>query len=172
MITLINEFKIYESSNNNNNIIIYTPDEFYKYISTNGPNGGFDPRFKRKNDGGNKVFKYYDYADYNSMYVKEHNTKFIGIFENNIMVGLVNLYLNKDNADKNIWWLRYLCIDPLYENKGYATQLVDYIFKWFKQNNYTFETSSYTEAGFVKLKPLFNRLALKYDVPFIDKDKF
>lgn len=171
MITTINEYrKILESIYNN--IITYTPDEFYKYISTNGPDGEFDPRFLRKNDGGAKVFKYYQYSDYSGYGINENNTIFFGIFENDIMVGLVRIYLNDDNKEQNIWWLTYLCIDPEYSSKGYASKLADYIFKYFKDHNYTFETSSYTEEGFVKLKPLFNKLALKYGVPFIDKGKF
>jgi GNAT superfamily N-acetyltransferase len=170
MITNILNFKIFESGLNN--VKIYNSDEFYEYISTNGPQKTFDPRFLRKNDGGKKAFKYYEYQDYSSMYVNVDNTIFFGIFENDIMVGLSRIYLNDINKSKNIWWLTYLCIDPIYEGKGYATQLADYIFKYFKQNNYTFETSSYTEQGFIKLKPLFNRLALKYNVTFIDKEKF
>lgn len=170
MITTIEQFKIFESSNNR--IVVYNPTELYQYISTNGPNGEFDPRFKEERNGGHKVFKYFSYGDYNGMYVNDNNTRFFGIFEGDLMVGLALIFINQENTPKNIWWLRYLCIDPAYEGKGYASQLADYLFKYFKQHGYTFETSSYTDQGYVKLKPLFNRLAVKYNVPFIDKEKF
>lgn len=150
-----------------NNFKIYTADEFYKYISTNGPDGEFDPRFLLKNDGGKKAFKYYQYSDYQQ---NKDSVFFMSLMVDNIIVALA--HIQKSSYQENTYWLSYLCVDPIYEGKGYATQLTDNIFQWFKDNNMTFETSRYTEDGYIKLKPLFNRLASKYNVSFIDKEKF
>jgi len=164
MITTIKEYKLFESYTNN--FKIYNAQEFYKYISTNGPDGEFDPRYLVKNDGGSKVFKYYQYSDYQN---NTDDVYFMGLMVDNIIVALAHIF--KSPYHKNTYSLSYLCVDPLYEGKGYASILADNMFQWFKENNVQFETSSYTEQGFIKLKPLFNKLALKYNVPFIDKNK-
>lgn len=165
MIITIKDWKLFESYTNN--FKVYNADEFYKYISTNGPNEEFDPRFKLKNDGGNKAFKYYQYSDYQ---VDSNNVYFMALEVDNIIVALA--HIRKSKYIENTFFLSYLCVDPLYEGMGYASQLANNMFQWFKENNLQFESSSYTEQGFVKLKPLFNKLALKYDIPFIDKGKF
>lgn len=159
--------KLFES---NEEIYFHTfenGDEFYKYISKNGPNDTFDPRFMRKNDGGEKAFKYFSYSDYK---IEPNNVKFFVIKINDIVAGMA--HIRKSKRKENTWFLSHLSIDPLYGSKGYASMLSDYMFKWFKDNGITFETSNYTEEGYVKLKPLFNELATKYDVEFIDKGKF
>ena len=164
MITTINDYKLFEAYTNN--FKIYNGNEFYKYISTNGPDGEFDPRYLMKSDGGNKAFKYYQYSDYQK---EPENVYFMGLMLDNIIVALAHIF--KSPYQENTYWLSYLCVDTQYEGKGYASILADNMFQWFKENNLQFETSSYTEQGFIKLKPLFNKLAIKYDVPFIDKNK-
>jgi GNAT superfamily N-acetyltransferase len=128
-------------------------------------------------DGGNKRFKYmqldsdmrkdYDQSDIINNLKQVY---FFGLEVNDIIVALA--HIRRSPYIENTYWLSYLCVDPDYEGAGYASQLSEYIFKWFRERNLQFETSSYTEDGFVKLKPLFNKLATKYGVPFIDKGKF
>lgn len=164
MITTINEFKLILESNNTYCKVL-TSDEFRDQITTNYK---LDPRFQNKMNGGLKVFKYmqlqYDF-DY-----KDKEVYFFCLFYNDIIVSLA--HIRKSPHIENTYWLSYLCTDPLYSSKGYASQLSEFMFKWFKKNNLQFETSSYTEEGMIALKPLFNRLAIQYNVPFIDKGKF
>jgi GNAT superfamily N-acetyltransferase len=158
--------KLFESNEDISFHTFENGDEFYQYISKNGPNGTFDPRFMRKNDGGEKAFKYFSYSDYQ---IEPNNVKIFVIKINDIVAGMA--HIRKSESKENTWFLSHISIDPLYENKGYASMLSNYMFKWFRDNNINFETSSYTEEGYIKLKPLFNRLSLKYDVKFIDKGK-
>lgn len=159
IITTINEFKlILESLNFDTNFKVFTADEFKKLYSN-------DPRFILKIDGGKKAFKYYQYSDYND----EPKIYFFGLEIDNVLVALGHI---RQTKNINQYKLSYLCVDALYEGKGYASMLAENIFKWFSKNNYTFETTKYTEIGFIKLKPLFNKLAQKYNVNFIDKGKF
>ncbi len=156
--------KINESSNNTY-CKIFTSEEFRDQIYTDHK---LDPRFQNKMSGGEKVFKYmqlqYDF-DY-----KEKEVYFFGLFFNDIIVSLS--HIRKSPYIENTYWLSYLCTDPLYSSNGYASQLSEFMFKWFKDNNLQFESSSYTADGMIALKPLFNKLALKYNVPFIDKEQF
>lgn len=83
------------------------------------------------------------------------------------IIGLA--HIRKSPYEKRTYWLSYLSILEDYQNKKYASKLSDYIFKWFAENNLQFETSSYTKKG-IRLKPLFKKLSIKYNVDFIDKE--
>lgn len=158
MVSLV---ELYNQILNENTIIQdLSSNEMSKYIYRDDE---YDPRFQNYKDGGK--FKYLSSDDFNS-----NEVRFFIIKENDLVVGLA--HIRKSPYTENTWWLSYLSIDKDYQNKGYASKLTDYIFKWFNKNNLNFETSSYTEEGMIKLKPLFNKLAQKYKVKFIDKGKF
>lgn len=110
-------------------------------------------------------FKYFNNrSDFNEL----HNVKLFTIILNNEIVGLA--HIRKNPYIENTYWLSYLCIIEKHENKGLASILSKYIFNWFKKENIQFETSSYSESGFIKLKPLFNKLSKELNVAFIDKE--
>lgn len=157
MITTINEFK----KQLDPNFIVLSSNEFQNYI--NWGTDEVDLRYVYKSDGGKKVFEYYMYDDF----LTNKNVYFLGYFIDNKIVALAHIV----EKNKNNFYLNYLCVDPIYKGKGYASLLSENIFRWFKLKNYSFETSKYTEIGFKKLKPLFNKLAKKYDVIFKDNIK-
>lgn len=133
-------------------IDIYTSDEFLNKYRNQLKNFSSDFKYYSKNDidfFGNTVY-------------------FFTITILDKVIGLA--HIRKNPHIDNTYWLSYLSIAKEYENKGYASMLSRYIFKWFSDNNLQFETSSYTDSGFIKLKPLFNKLANEYSVSFIDKD--
>ncbi len=113
-------------------------------------------------------FKYfYPRTDFTEI----NNVDFFVIYSNsndNEVVGIA--HIRKNPYINNTHWLSYLSISPDYQNLGYASKLSEYIIKWFKQKDLQFETSSYSKQGFVKLKPLFNKLTNKYNVDFLDKE--
>jgi hypothetical protein len=110
-------------------------------------------------------FKYFDNSsDFSGI----DNVYFFVLYIDDKMVGLA--HIRKSPYIENTYWLSYLSILNNFENMGYASKLSDYIFRWFSENDYQFETSSYSETGFLKLKPLFNKLSKKYDVKFLDKE--
>lgn len=110
------------------------------------------------------VFKYFycsfKYTDDIYFFVLCYNDKIIWLAE-----------IERSPYKENTYWLSYLTILDKFTDMGFASKLSDFIIKWFGENNFQFETSSYSEQGFIKLKPLFNKLTKKYGVPFIDKEK-
>jgi len=166
MITTINEFRnLKESLNSDIEIKCLTSKEFQNYIYINGE---LDPRFKNKMNGGLKVFKYMQLQyDLDS---KDKEVYFFCLFYNGIIVSIA--HIRKSPYIENTYWLSYLCTDLLYSNMKFASKLSEYMFKWFKEHDLQFESSSYTEEGMIALKPLFNKLAIKYNVLFIDKERF
>ncbi len=170
----ISKTPINESNTNTINFKVFDKDEFYKYLWRTGE---FDVRFKNKMDGGQKVFKYMQLdtdmrGNLNTLDVINNlkEVYFFGLEVNDIIVALA--HIRRSPYIENTYWLSYLCVDPLYESQGYASKLSESMFKWYKEHNLQFESSSYTERGYITLKPLFNRLAKQYNVPFIDKEKF
>lgn len=118
-----------------------------------------------------KSFTYSDFKYFSpsSDYSFIDDVRFFICKSGNEIVGVAHIR-KSPYVDKQ-WWLSYLSIKEKSRNIGYASALSECIFKYFKDNNLIFETSSYSDDGFIKLKPLFNRLAIKYGVVFVDKDR-
>ncbi len=123
-----------------------------------------DNRFLSEKDGG--VFRHSALEDI-SFHENEFFFPIIKVGEK--IVGLSKL--QKDPFKDKSLWIQFLSIDPQFQGNGYASKLADEIFRFAKREGYSLETSSYTEIGYEKLKSLFNRLAQKYLVSFIDKEK-
>ncbi len=123
-----------------------------------------DRRFSHPDKGG--VFKYFDvrggsiFSDGTHYPIISAGDKIIGIGE-----------LKQDPYNDKNFWIQHISIDPEYEGMGNASKLAESIFAFAKEIGYSVETSSYTDVGFQKLKPLFNKLAEEYGVEFIDKGK-
>ena len=138
-------------SNSNINIKEYSGRDFLKF---------YNQKIKEINS-----FKYFNNSsDFSGI----DNVYFFVLYIDGKIIGLA--HIRKSPYIENTYWLSYLSILNGFENMGYASKLSEFIFKWFSENNIQFETSSYSETGFLKLKPLFNKLAKKYDVKFIDKE--
>lgn len=145
---------IREYLNENNpqiNVNVYSGKDFLKF---------YNQKIKEINN-----FKYFDN---NSDFSGIDNVYFFVLYIDGKMVGLA--HIRKSPYIENTYWLSYLSVLSDFENMGYASKLSDFMFNWFSKNNVQFETSSYSETGFLKLKPLFNKLSKKYDVKFIDKE--
>lgn len=75
---------------------------------------------------------------------------------------------NLDYLDSKVLELLYMEVVTKYQNEGIASLLTKEIFKHCKKFDYVFKTCPYTKIGEIKLKPLFNALAAKYELNFID----
>ncbi len=130
-----------------------------------GQNLPQDNRFLSVEEGG--VFKYFDLK-----HIQDHkNDKFYPIIKSeNKIVGLSELL--KDPFLKNNLWIQFISVDENEQGKGYASKLAREIFDFAEQNGYSLEASHYTEDGFLKLRPVFEKLANEYsNVSFINKNK-
>ncbi len=129
-----------------------------------GDNLPQDNRFLPVENGG--VFKYFDIKELS----QNKKDKFYPVVKiGDKIVGLSELLKDPFN-NKNLW-VQFLSIDPEEQNNGYASRLAKEIFEFAKKNNYSLEASSYTEKGFEKMRPVFERLSKEYLVDFINKGK-
>jgi len=123
-----------------------------------------DNRFLSTDKGG--VFKYFDPRD---LFENIENKVYSIVKNKGEIVALGELEKNPYNL--KAYWIKFLSVDPKYQGKGYASILAEEIFKFAKEKNIILESSSYTEEGEQKLKALFNKLAEKFSVEFVDSDK-
>ncbi|MDD3284606.1 MAG: GNAT family N-acetyltransferase [Patescibacteria group bacterium] len=123
-----------------------------------------DERFLDSKKGG--VFKYFRVSELS----ENKENKYYSIIKiNDIVVGLCEL--EKNPYRENIYWIKFLSIDPEYQGMGYASKLTEEVFKFAKKNCFGLESSSYSTDGEEKLKPLFQKLSKETEVDFIDTDK-
>lgn len=113
--------------------------------------------------------KYYHSGDFLDDAIKTSvDVRFFVLLLNDKIIGLA--HIRKSPYQTNTYWLSYLSILEKYQNKGYSSILAESVFKWFSEEKMTFLNSSYSKDGFLKLKKIFNKLAIEYNVNFIDNE--
>jgi len=141
-----------------------TSDELLNFIYK-GKSLPQDNRFLPIEKGG--VFKYFDINDLTG---DRKEKKFYPLIEvNNGIIALSEL--EEDPYKQQSFWIKFVSVDPKYRGLGYASKLVEEIVRFAKEREFSLESSSQSEEGYLKLKPLFNKLTEKYSVNYIDADK-
>lgn len=134
--------------------------KYYKYVDGKYENRDEDDDTEKiiTNDEV-AVFKYLDLnhlsnREYETIYpVVEAEDKIVGISE-----------LQKSPYEENVYWITFISVDPKYQGKGFASKLVEEIFKFAKENNVSLRNSRYTEQGDQKLRNKIHEYSEKYNV--------
>ncbi|HPS21449.1 MAG TPA: GNAT family N-acetyltransferase [Candidatus Paceibacterota bacterium] len=120
-----------------------------------------DKRFFPFEKGG--VFKYFDVNDIPSIYTEEKERKiYPAIKIQNLIVALSEL--EKNPYKENNLWIKFISVDPKYQNNGYAKKLIEEIFNYAKENNFSLTNSIYSDEGKEKLKHIVEELKEKSGV--------
>ena len=77
-------------------------------------------------------------------------------------------YFDNEKTDYTIC---YFSIDRQYRNKKLTRLLIEGLYTWLKDNNYSLSSSSWTVPGNLKLRPLLNSMAIEFGVEFQDNDR-
>lgn len=114
------------------------------------------------------VFKFFNINDLISIYNK--TDKFYPVIEiNNEIIGMAEL--EESPREVKTLWIKFISIDPKYQNKRYSSILIEEIFQIAKREGFSLKHSTRTEEGHQKLGKLFDRIAEKYPfVSVIDAD--
>jgi GNAT superfamily N-acetyltransferase len=131
-----------------------------------GENLPQDKRFLSTEKGG--VFKYFELSNLNDMYSKDRFYPVIKL--NDEIVALSEI--EKNNLKENNYWIKFISVDPKYQNNGYATKLIENIFKFAKENNYSLETSIYSDEGIEKIKNIVDKFEKETGVNVIKRSYF
>lgn len=120
-----------------------------------------DSRFLPIENGG--VFKYFDLSEL----IHHRSTTFYpNVKIDGKIVALVQL--QQDPNNQNTFWKSFVTVDPEFQGKGYASQVLEETFRFAKEKNMSIVNSSYNALGEEKLQRKNNELAQKYGVPFTD----
>jgi ribosomal protein S18 acetylase RimI-like enzyme len=122
-----------------------------------------DERFLPLDQGG--VFRYFWISDLNG--IGRTEGKFFSVVEvGEKIVGLAELEQQTDNP-QNLW-IQFISVDPEFQDQGYASKLMEEVFRFAKENNKSLETSLYSKDGYLKLKPKMKELAEKFGVQLVE----
>lgn len=98
----------------------------------------------------------------------EQKNNYFVVWKGFQIVGLAKTQIDLSDLENKILELCYIEVAPENQNQGVASILTKTIFNFCKQYKYSFKTCIYSTIGEMKLKPLFNSLAEKKEVNFID----
>lgn len=122
----------------------------------------------------NENFKFLldDVRNYNF----RENSIYLCYIENDIIKGVLKYEFNWESIfikDKcKFCVLFYLETNELYKNQKIASLLANEIFKICKKENQPFLTSYYEKEGELYLRKIFQRFAIQYNVPFMDRNGY
>jgi len=112
------------------------------------------------------IFKYLDLSELSA----NNEDKFYSFVKSGeIIVGISEL--QKNPTEKNTFWIKFISVDPQYQNQGFASTLVEEIFRFAKEQGFSVESSSFSSIGYERLNAKLNETALKYEVPFNNQEK-
>jgi GNAT superfamily N-acetyltransferase len=123
-----------------------------------------DKRFFTFDDGG--VFKYLDVRDLTNVFSKS-NRLYPVVKLNDLIVGISEL--EQDPDDSNNFWIKFISVDPQYQGNRYASLLIEKIFEFAKENNYSLELSFYSPQGLEKLKKVIERKKEETGVKIVNR---
>lgn len=153
---------------NNGQIKNLSSIEFFHSLYPMG--GGFP--IKKYKDLQDRI-KYFHWDDFNNeMYsagLKDKIIRYFIYYQDNNIRGILKLQQDIE-TNSDILYITYLSVDPRYQKLGIASKLSEEAFKWCKENNKTLKPTLYSKIGFEKLKPLWYKLADKYNVNFIHRE--
>jgi len=124
-----------------------------------------DTRFLPLEEGG--VFKYFYPRDVVEIDGSSSKKLFPVICEAGKIVGLSELEQDPKNAQN--FWIKFVSVDPEYQSRGYASELLRQIFQFAKDNGYTLEPSYYSEQGLEKLKSVIEKLSAETGVNLVNR---
>jgi GNAT superfamily N-acetyltransferase len=123
-----------------------------------------DPRFKSASQGG--PFKYFELSDLD---INTESKIFSLVYQGEDLIGIGELEKCPDN--ESIYWIKFISVDPRFQNHGYGSKIAEELFKVAKEKNITLQASSYSVEGLKKMKEKLDELSRKYQVTFINTEK-
>ena len=126
-----------------------------------------DSRFLSPDEGG--VFKYFIIQNLINIHKKRENFFYPVIKADDKIVAICEL--EKSPYEENLFWITGVSVDPAYQDKRYASMVLEETFRFAKEIGVVLLGSQYSEKGFIKLKSVCHRLADKYGVEFRESNQ-
>lgn len=141
---------------------ILTGQEFFDLIYR-GDSLPQDNRFIPFDEGG--VFKYFLLSNnLINIHIKREDLFYPTVWVDNKIVALAEL--KKSPHEENLYWIEGVSVDPAYQGKGYASMVLEEVFRLAKNRGVGLLASRYSDEGLTKLKSVCHKLADKYEIEF------
>lgn len=97
--------------------------------------------------------------------------------DKNKIIGVAQMQINPNN--KNMLWVKGISVHPDHKGKGIkgegksvASQLIQRVFEYAKEQHKTLKNSSYSDEGLPYLPDVFAKMASKYGVLFVEDESY
>lgn len=121
-----------------------------------------DIRLVPVKEGG--VFKYFHLYDF--LGTSNDDWMFSIVMLGEMIVGIAGLQKSPFEKNKDLYWISFVSVDPSYQEKGFASLIIEEIFRVAKTNGYSLETSSFSKVGYERLNKKMNLMAIESGVEF------
>ena len=126
-----------------------------------------DNRFLPIDEGG--VFKYFHLSDLIGINGRKDKKSYVLSRVGDTVVGLAEL--EEDPYLEGNLWVKFISVDPLYQNKGHGSRLVGAVFEFAKEHGFSLGISRFSDDGGQKLKRVIVDTAKNTSVTVIDEHK-
>lgn len=126
-----------------------------------------DERFFSGYNGG--VFKCFSLQSLNRFNTTPDELFYPTVWRGNLITGIAEL--QKSPYEENMYWIKSVSVDKKYEGQGYASKLLEEVFRFAQEKGFSLEGSTYTPEG-KKLRTKNLELSEKYNVIFKDGKDF
>ena len=118
-----------------------------------------------------KRIRFFDYNDYQW----SNNPIYFTLYADEYIVGICKIsetttYDKKKDGAETDYTVVYFSIDRKFRNKKLSRLLMETLFSWLKENNYSISSTSWSVSGRLKLRDMKHELAKEYGVKIIDKN--
>ena len=114
-----------------------------------------------------KRIRYFNTSDVSSWY--DVNPKFTVMFADELIIGICKID-DYENEPQD-FTISYFSIDRDFRNRKLTRLMIDTLFDFISDGNYTLNSSSWTHPGMTKLKPLLDKIAEERGIKWITNDR-
>jgi len=147
---MITKFKIYES--------FYEP----QYSCVNMDSSEFN-ELTNKDNTLDKRIRFFNYSDTTSWYDQE--PRFTILFADDLIIGVCKI--DKYENEEADFTISYFSIDKDFRNRKLTRLMIETLFDFIIENDYSLNSSSWTHPGMTKLKPLVDEIGIERDAKWI-----
>ena len=151
---MITEFTIFES--------FYEP----QYSCVNLSADEFNELTRKDNTLKTRI-RFFNYSDTTSWYDQE--PRFTVLFADDLIIGVCKI--DKYDNQEGDFSIAYFSIDRDFRNRKLTRLMIDTLFDFILDNDYSLDSSSWTYPGMTKLKPLIDSIAKERGVKWITNNK-
>jgi len=143
-------------------------EHFYEpqYSSANMNIDDFD-KIVSQDDTIKKRIRFFDYSDSNTWFDKK--PRFTVMFADDLIIGICKID-SYDNSEAD-YSISYFSIDKDFRNRKITRLMINTLFDYILDGDYTLDSSSCTHPGMTKLKPLIDKIAEERGVKWTSNDR-